>query len=965
MFSVFSKLAWFFKEHWKRYSIVIFALIIVNILEMIPPRLLGITIDLIQFNELTSRRLTQILVAFFVIIIVKYFVMLIWDINLFVGAVILERKLRSKVMRHLLKMNPRFYSKNRSGDLMARSTNDLKSIMMTAGFGVMTLFDSTVLMVFIILVMGFSISWSLTFTALISMPFIALAMQKYGQAIHQRFTEAQTAFSEMNNYTLESIRGVRVVRAFVQESYDHERFAQITETVFKKNKAVAELDALFDPTIKILVGLSYTIGLGYGTFLVINDQLSIGDLVTFNIYLGMMIWPMIALGHLINVLQRGHASLDRVEKILAQKPDVTDPEQPKSISTPEVIGFNRVSFSYPGTEENQLKQINLTIYRGETIGVVGKTGSGKTTLFKQLLRDYLPPKGELTINGIEIDQFTLEETRSWIGYVPQEQILFSKTIRENLSFGTGPISDQAINQILTSTSLKSDIDALPKGLDTIVGESGVTLSGGQKQRVSLVRALLVDPEILILDDSLSAVDGETEAIKEFYVNVLATFFNAIIYMGGILFALFLLNTRLAMICLLAIPILFLWIKFYQKYAGKYNRVIRSVNSSINASINESIQTMPIIQAFRRTKERQDEFEELNHRHYRYQRQLVRLESFTTYNLLGLLRGAALLLFIWFFGNGVLTGHGLITTGVLYAFADYLGRLFEPMEMLIHQLPQLEQARVSADRVFEMLDLDGEAVDDKEIPRINGHVRFDQVSFAYEANDYILHDLSFNVEPGESVAFVGHTGSGKSSIMNLLLRFYDQQKGRIFLDQYNSQELSRQQVRQHINIVLQDPFIFTGTVLSNIILNDPKITREKAIKALKTVGADQFIEKLPLKYDQPVGENGADFSTGQRQLLSFARALAFDPAILILDEATASIDTETEGLIQTAISILAEGRTMLIIAHRLSTIQHADQIIVMNKGKMIEQGTHDELLAQKGNYYQMFKMQQVGLAEQIG
>lgn len=464
---------------------------------------------------------------------------------------------------------------------------------------------------------------------------------------------------------------------------------------------------------------------------------------------------------------------------------------------------------------------------------------------------------------------------------------------------------------------------------------------------------------------LARITNDTEAIKELYVNVLATFFNAIIYMGGILFALFLLNTRLAMICLLSIPILYLWVKFYQKYAGKYNRVIRSVNSSINASINESIQTMPIIQAFRRTKERQDEFEELNHRHYRYQRKLVRLESFTTYNLLSLLRGAALLLFIWFFGNGVLTGEGLITTGVLYAFADYLGRLFEPMEMLIHQLPQLEQARVSSDRVFEMLDLDGEAVDQGEIPRIKGHVRFDRVSFAYEADDYILHDLSFNVEPGKTAAFVGHTGSGKSSIMNLLLRFYDQQKGNIFIDQYNSKELSRQQVRQHINIVLQDPFIFTGTVLSNITLNDPKITREKAIEALKTVGADQFIEKLPLKYDQPVGENGADFSTGQRQLLSFARALAFDPAILILDEATASIDTETEGLIQKAISILAEGRTMLIIAHRLSTIQHADQIIVMNKGKMIEKGTHDELLAQNGNYYQMFKLQQAGLAGQIG
>ena len=462
---------------------------------------------------------------------------------------------------------------------------------------------------------------------------------------------------------------------------------------------------------------------------------------------------------------------------------------------------------------------------------------------------------------------------------------------------------------------------------------------------------------------LARITNDTEAIKELYVNVLATFFNVVIYMSGILIAMFLLNKQLAMISLVSIPILIVWIRFYQKYAGKFNRVIRSVNSSINASINESIQTMPIIQAFRRTKERREEFEVLNRRHYKYQRKLVLLESLSTYNLLDFLRGIAMIGFIWYFGNGALTQEGLITTGVLYAFADYLSRLFEPMQMLFHQLPQLEQARISAERVFEMLDLDGETVNQEEIPLIDGRVEFDDVSFAYEEDDYVLKNLSFKIEPGETVAFVGHTGSGKSSIMNLLLRFYDQQKGVIKIDDYDHKELSRQQVRQHINIVLQDPFIFTGTILSNITLNDPRITREKAIDALKTVGADQFIEKLPFKYDQPVGEGGADFSTGQRQLLSFARALAFDPAILILDEATASIDTETEGLIQHAISVLSEGRTMLIIAHRLSTIQHADQIIVMNKGRMIERGTHDELLVQNGNYYQMYKMQQVGLIEE--
>lgn len=511
MFSIFQKLAWFFKEHWKRYSVAILALMIVNVLDLIPPRLVGMTIDLIQYNELTSARLTQIVIIFFVVIILSYLIMFIWDVNLFGGAIILERKLRSRFMRHLLKMTPRFFSKNRTGDLMARSTNDLKSIMMTAGFGVMSLADSTLLMVFVVFMMGFSISWILTLAALAPMPIIAFAINKYGKALHKRFGDAQEAFSDMNNYTLESIRGVRVSRAFVQEKHDQERFAKITEDVFQKNKKVAEIDAFFDPTLTILVGLSYIIGLGLGTFMVINNQISIGDLVTFNIYLGMLIWPMIALGQLINVVQRGNASLDRVEKIHAQKPDVVDPLEPKSIDRPKVINFKDVQFSYPNTEENQLDGINLSIHRGETIGVIGKTGAGKTTLFRQLLRDYLPPAGELTINGLSIDQFSLDDTRSWIGYVPQEQILFSKTIKDNLMFGSGETDPEKLDDILIKVALKHDIDDLPNGLDTLVGESGVTLSGGQKQRLSLARALLIEPEILMLDDSLSAVDGETEA----------------------------------------------------------------------------------------------------------------------------------------------------------------------------------------------------------------------------------------------------------------------------------------------------------------------------------------------------------------------------------------------------------------------------------------------------------------------
>ena len=508
---MFKKLGWFFKEHWGRYVIAITALIVVSFLDLIPPRLVGMAIDAIQFNELTEAKLTETLLIYAGLVILNYAVMFIWDYTLFGGALLLERKMRSKLMRHFLMMTPDFFTKNRTGDLMARATNDLKAIMMTSGFGVLTLVDSTILMTLIVLMMGFTVNWSLTFMALIPMPIMAFIVHKYGKIINARFSDAQEAFSSLNNYTLESIRGVSVTRAFVQEAQDLKRYKEMTQHVFEKNKDVAQMEAYFEPTMKVLVGLSYTIGLGYGAIMVMDNRISIGDLVTFNVYLGMMIWPMFAMGELINVMQRGNASIDRVDDVLKQTADVTDPVPAVTVTHLDKISFRDVSFSYPSASDKQLKRINLIINKGETIGIVGKTGAGKTTLFKQLLRDYKPPQGELLINDVPIDQLNLDTTRQWIGYVPQEHVLFSKTVRENLLFGCGETSDEAIEAMLKSTSLQADIAALPKGLRTLVGESGVTLSGGQKQRLSLARALLMDPEILILDDALSAVDGKTEA----------------------------------------------------------------------------------------------------------------------------------------------------------------------------------------------------------------------------------------------------------------------------------------------------------------------------------------------------------------------------------------------------------------------------------------------------------------------
>lgn len=455
---------------------------------------------------------------------------------------------------------------------------------------------------------------------------------------------------------------------------------------------------------------------------------------------------------------------------------------------------------------------------------------------------------------------------------------------------------------------------------------------------------------------VSRITNDTEAIRDLYERVLSIIVASVIYMTGIFVALFILDVKLALACLFIIPLIYIWMKVYKYFGSKFNRVIRSTLSKINASINEAIQGMPIIQAFQQEGNIKREFEQLNHKHFTFQRKLVLLNALTSFNLVTLFRNITFVGFIWYFGSFSLEPGSVISIGMLYAFVDYITRLFEPVHDIVNQLPLIEQARIAGSRVFELMDHEGEPVQTAEIKKYQGHIQFNHVTFSYDNETEVLKDITFDVQPGETVAFVGHTGSGKSTIMNLLFRFYDPQKGTIKIDGRDIRSLSRQQVRSHMGIVLQDPFLFTGTILSNVTMNDPNISNKAAIKALKAVGADKFIRKLPDQYETEVTEGGGTFSLGERQLISFARALAFDPAILILDEATANMDTETEKIIQNALHIIQEGRTSLIIAHRLSTIQHADSIFVLDRGMIKEQGNHEQLMNVKGLYYQMYKMQ---------
>ncbi|SFF82259.1 ATP-binding cassette, subfamily B [Planifilum fulgidum] len=457
---------------------------------------------------------------------------------------------------------------------------------------------------------------------------------------------------------------------------------------------------------------------------------------------------------------------------------------------------------------------------------------------------------------------------------------------------------------------------------------------------------------------VSRITNDTESIKELFISVLSTFVQNFVMILGIFVAMFILDARLALFCLVLMPVILLIMQAYRHYSAKAYRLSREKLSQLNARLNESIQGMNIIQAFRQEERMRREFGRVNQGRYEAMMKIVKINGLLVRPAMDFLYVVAIMIVVSFFG--VQSFSRVVEIGTLYAFLNYLDRLFEPVNQIMFRLSQMQQAVVSAERVFELMDqrLLAPTQEGEDDPVIReGRIEFRNVSFSYDGKTDVLKNISFTAHPGQTVALVGHTGSGKTTISNLLLRFYPVERGEILIDGVPLKRYSDRELRSKVGLVLQDPFLFVGDVKSNIRLHNPDITDEEVVEAAKFVQADSFIRRLPRGYDEPVVERGATFSSGQRQLISFARTMALNPKILVLDEATASVDTETEEAIQEALARMRRGRTTIAIAHRLSTIQDADLILVLHRGEIVERGTHQELLNKRGLYHKMYLLQQ--------
>ncbi|ALS00144.1 multidrug ABC transporter ATP-binding protein [Enterococcus silesiacus] len=508
--SIFKKLGWFFKQEKKSYVIGVFSLVMVALVQLVPPKVIGIVVDKIADKDLTIKPILFWIGILLAAAVAQYVFRYIWRIYIWGSAARLEKDLRRQLFHHFTKMDSVFYQKYRTGDLMAHATNDLNAIQNVAGAGILTFADSLITGGATIIAMVLFVDWRLTLIALIPLPLLAVTSRVLGSKLHDAFRDSQAAFSTINDKTQESITGMKVIKTFGQEKEDIQDFTDKIDDAIVKNKRVNFLDALFDPFITLIIGISYVLTIIMGGRFIMEGTITIGQLISFISYIGMLVWPMFAIGRLFNVLERGNASYDRVNELLHERTHII--EKKDAIQTPAKgqLSMEVAQFTYPKDDHVTLEQIKFAVGVGETLGIVGKTGAGKTTILKLLMREYDHYQGRVTFGGHDIKDYSLDALMHSIGYVPQDHFLFSMTVRDNIRFANPDFTEEKVEQAAEMAFINNEIKAFPKGYDTLVGERGVSLSGGQKQRISIARALILDPELLILDDALSAVDAKTE-----------------------------------------------------------------------------------------------------------------------------------------------------------------------------------------------------------------------------------------------------------------------------------------------------------------------------------------------------------------------------------------------------------------------------------------------------------------------
>ena len=1204
-------------------------LLLLSSVTLIQPYLIRLGIDNLQANKFEP--LISLVIVLVGLVQFGLGFMQRWSVNR-VGHLV-EADIRKTLFEKLQTLDRRFFDENSVGDLIVHSTSDITIQRNFITQGIIS-GANTAFMGVIALVLMFSQNWKLALIGLIFLPFMAIAFSYIRRRMETVYQTAQERLGEVSNRVQEVLSGIRVVKAYTVERVESARYAHENQLYVNDRLRFARLNSFLIPLIQLATGLTTALLLWVGANEIEAGNLTIGQFVQFNAYLLLLANPLSNLGSVMGIGQQAAISMGRLQRILLYEPEISEPDSKDAIIPPAAKpGQTTLEFKDAGMrfgEQWALRGLNFKVRTGQTVAVVGPTGAGKTSLASLIGRVYDPDEGVVLLNGINVKDIPLEELRRRVTYVPQETLLFSLSLRENIAFGKNHALEDEIYTAADLSRLAQDLPQIPGGYDAKVGERGVTLSGGQKQRTAIARALVPDSELLILDDALSSVDASTQNLiaanlralaaqgrttlivtqrlalvkdadwivvldkgrivaegthatllsqddglySKMYHHELAAAADSLLdeaafptslsagaadggtdapnkkarkvevveklaqagaltteaetktkrgrgrikkpktedtgdeilgldYHGGrltrlvryifhywhilllatpiiitgallelvgpllsktaidnyitprkldglglilglfagatilsfvmryfrsylmekvgqlvvrdlrvglfthllghslsffdrypagsligrltsdmdaindllsqgavavvadlitvvaIVTTMFILDWRLALVSLAVLPLLFVATTVFRKILRRAWRSSRRKYSVLVGYMAENYSGMLTIQLVNRQHRNLERFDELNQDYFQSNRFIVSINGIflPLVSFLAQLANALLLLVAgWLYIQS-----GQITFGLIVAFLQYTERAFTPIRDLAERYTSFQAASASCERIFGLLDQKAAIQDPANpVPLVEpgqknwAEVAFNKVEFGYDPAFPVIKGISFKVEPGEKVAIVGATGAGKTSITSLLGRNYEIQSGSITVNGVDIREVRQADLRQHMALVLQDPVLFKGTIADNIKLGRTGLSDETMREAAEYVGADTFIRHLPGGYDYELQERGTNLSAGQRQLLSFARALAYNPqGILILDEATSSVDSQSEAIIQEALKKLLAGRTALIIAHRLSTIRDVDRIIVMEKGRIAEMGTQAELLRQGKLYYNLY------------